>query len=160
MTQSDNLQHQEKRMNSFEKKIEVRWPDCDPNRHVRHSTYYDYGAHSRIRYFSKIGFSAVVMEKLKIGPILFKEECTFIKELSLEDTIVVNLLKGDISTDGKKWVLHHEIFNSKNEKCAHITVFGAWIDLEIRKLTTPPLELANALHELPPGSNYVHKKSE
>ena len=143
-------------MKSFENTIEVRWQDGDANRHVRHSAYYDYGAHNRIRYFSEAGFDSKLMSALNIGPILFKEECNFIKEISLDDTIRVNLLKGEVSQDASRWILHHEIFNSNNEKCAHITIKGAWMDLTKRKLTTPPMELADALHQLFSGENYVH----
>lgn len=147
-------------MNSFESTIEVRWSDCDLNRHVRHSTYYEYGAHNRIRFFTKAGFGSKEMEQLKIGPVLFKEECTFIRELSLEENIRVVLLKGEISDDCARWILHHEIFNSKNEKCAHITIKGAWINLEIRKLTIPPPQLATAFHQLPVGVPYVHQRKK
>ena len=147
-------------MQSFENEIEVRWSDCDPNRHVRHSAYYDYGAQARIRYFIKIGFGSKEMTKLSIGPILFKEECTFIRELTPEENIRINLLKGELSPDGARWVLHHEIFNSKNEKCAHITVKGAWLNLDIRKLTVPPAGLAEAFDKLPQGADYVHKSKK
>lgn len=144
-------------MKTVEKEIEVRWQDCDPNRHVRHSAYYDYGAHTRIRYFAAIGLGADKMYALQIGPVLFKEECTFIRELTLEDNLRVNILKGTISPDGSRWVLHHEMFNDKGEKCAHLTVTGAWMDLKLRKLTIPPTELIEAYKQLPEGECYVHK---
>ena len=147
-------------MSVFENEINIRWADCDPNRHVRHSAYYDFGAHNRIRYFAEIGFGSETMNELKIGPILFKEECTFIKEISIDDTIRICLFKGDITEDGRKWVLHHEIFNSKNDKCAHITVFGAWLNLDVRKLTVPPQKLADGLQRLHPGSHYTYKKDQ
>ena len=143
----------------FEKDIEIRWPDCDPNRHVRHSAYYDYGAHIRIRYFKEYGFDAVTLKRLNIGPILFKEECSFLKEIGIDDTIRINLLKGEISPDASRWVLHHEIFNHKAEKCAHITVKGAWMNLIRRKLTAPPAALAKTFHELPVGEYFTYKKS-
>lgn len=146
-------------MMSFEKTIEVRWADTDPNQHVRHSAYYDYGAHSRIRFFEANGFDASTMRKLNIGPVIFKEECTFIRELHLNDTIKINLLiDKETNADGSRWILHHEIFTQTGEKSAHITLKGAWIDLEKRKLTIPPKELAIAFHKLPIGENYIHKK--
>lgn len=147
-------------MKKNEKKIDVRWSDCDPNRHVRHSAYYEYGAHMRIRYFADNGFSAFKMNELNIGPILFKEECSFIKEIHPEATILINLLKGEIADDASRWVLHHELFNQNGEKSAHITIKGAWMDLNLRKLTVPPIGLAEALHELPTGVPYVYKKSK
>lgn len=143
-------------MREFEKLIEVRWADCDLNRHVRHSIYYDYGAHARIAMFKDVGFPSARMASLDIGPIIFKEECNFIKELRLEDTVRINILKGEILTDASRWILHHELFNSENIKVAHISLSGAWLDLSKRKLASPPADLAKALHELPKGEYYTH----
>ncbi len=143
-------------MNAYEKHIDVRWADCDANRHVRHSAYYDYGAHSRIRFFSDLGFDSNALSKLNLGPILFKEECSFIKELRAEDSITINLLKGEINNDASRWVLHHEIYNQDNLKCAHISIKGAWIDTSKRRLAIPPNELALALHDLPEGDFFVY----
>tara|TARA_B110000908_G_C10184234_1_gene417209 strand:- start:638 stop:1075 length:438 start_codon:yes stop_codon:yes gene_type:complete len=145
-------------MKIFEKQIEIRWADADANGHVRHSAYYDYGAHVRIRFFEELGFNAFKMKELGIGPILFKEECSFIKELHIEDTIRINLKKGSVSEDGSKWVIHHEIFNTKGEKSAHISMKGAWLNLKSRKLCIPPIALAEAFHNLPEGIEYVYKK--
>ena len=44
-------------MNVFEKKPEIRWSDLDPNYHVKHSAYYDYGAYSRISFFNDHGIT-------------------------------------------------------------------------------------------------------
>ncbi|GAA5219912.1 acyl-CoA thioesterase [Membranihabitans marinus] len=147
-------------MDFFENKIEVRWSDCDPNKHVRHSAYYDYGAQNRIMFFTKIGFDIEAIERLNIGPILFKEECTFLRELTMGDTVRINLKKGEISPDGGRWVLHHEIFNNRDQKCAHITVQGAWMDLSARKLTLPPKEVVDAMERLESGQYYVHKSAK
>jgi len=146
-------------MKKFEKEIEIRWSDADPNRHVRHSAFYEYGAHVRIRFFAAVGFDSKEMEKIGIGPILFKEECSFIKEVHVDDTIMINILKGEISKNGARWILHHEMLK-EGKKCAHLTVTGAWMDLSKRKLTTPPIEIAKAFHALPNGENYVYKKQK
>lgn len=147
-------------MKKFEKTIEIRWSDSDPNRHVRHSAYYDYGAFTRIRFFIESGFDSAKMNQLNIGPIIFKEECSFIRELHPDDTITINLLRGDINEDGSRWILHHEIFNSQGIKSAHLTIKGAWMDLIKRKLAIPPIEMKDAFLELPPGEAYVYKKQK
>lgn len=144
-------------MKKYEKEIEVRWSDTDPNRHVRHSAYYDFGGHVRIRFFADVGFDSTKMSQLNLGPIIFKEECSYLKEIHPNDTIRINLLKGSINKDCSRWVLHHEIFN-KHGKCAHITLKGAWMDLEKRKLIVPPTELADAFHDLYEGEDYVYRK--
>lgn len=147
-------------MEKFESIIEVRWADVDQNRHVRHSAYYDFGAHCRIRFFAACGFSSQQMEKLQIGPIIFKEECSFIRELRADDTVTTNLQKGTLNEDVSRWVLHHQLFNDKGEKCAHITLKGAWMDLSHRKLTAPPAIIATAFHALPAGEDYVYKRTK
>jgi acyl-CoA thioester hydrolase len=146
-------------MKVFEKKIEIKWADVDQNRHVRHSAYYDYGAFVRIKFMSEAGFGAYKMSELNIGPILFKEGCSFIKEVHPDDILRVNVLGGSMSEDGSRWTLYHELFNQNNEKVAHISAVGAWMDTEKRKLTTPPIELAKAFQSLTYGEEYVYKKS-
>ena len=145
-------------MKSYEKQIEVAWSDADPNGHVSHSSYYQYGAHARMRFFADIGFNTEARNEQNFGPILFKEECSFIKELKTDETITVNLLQGEVSEDGGRWVVHHEIFNQKGEKAAHITAKGAWIDLKRRKLTIPPKGIAVALKGWKVGVPYIYKK--
>jgi len=144
---------------SFESEIEIRWADCDSNKHVRHSAYYDFGAHCRIRFFTEIKFGSSKLEELNIGPILFKEECSFIRELHLDDTVKVSLLRGEMSDDGSRFEMHHELYNLKGDKSAYITIKGAWMNLKTRKLTVPPIELHNSLSELPLGDYYTYKKS-
>lgn len=144
----------------FEKEIQVRWSDCDANRHVRHSAYYDYGAHMRLRFFFEKGYGPAEMNQFNIGPVLFKEECSFIREISLDENIIINILRGPISDDGAKWILHHEIFSLDRTKKAHITTKGAWLDLGKRKLTVPASQIVEALLTLPPGEDYVYKKGK
>lgn len=125
-------------MTNFEKIIEVRWADVDHNQHVRHSAYYDFGAHVRIRFFETVDYSSQVLQKLHLGPILFEESCAFIREIRLDDTLRVNLLRGPMREDASHWTLYHEIFNQREEKVAQIRVKGAWMDLQKRKITVPP----------------------
>lgn len=136
----------------------VRWADADPNLHVRHSSYYDYGAHARIMLFDHLGYGLDEFNELRLGPILFSESCQFIRELHPNRPITVNTLRGDIRADGARWTLYHEIFNHNEEKAAHIKITGAWIDLDKRKLTIPPPDMAEGLLALPFGEDYVYKK--
>ena len=55
-------------MSAFEKNIEIRWSDLDPNHHLRHSAYYDYGAYSRICFLNEHGLTAEIMLQHNIGP--------------------------------------------------------------------------------------------
>ena len=78
-------------MEIFRQKIQVRWSDLDPNGHVRHSVYYDYGAQIRIAYLQQLGFDIAWMSRNGLGPVLFREEAKFHRELNSGDELVVDL---------------------------------------------------------------------
>ena len=48
-------------MTEYKKKVEIRWSDLDPNFHLRHSVYYDWGAFVRMSFLTEHGLTAAVM---------------------------------------------------------------------------------------------------
>ncbi len=122
----------------FEVKFKTRWSDFDSNVHMRHTAYNDYAAESRMRLFNEFGVTIHDLAKEKIGPILFEENTSYRKEIHLGEDITVSLKVLGLSENGERWKIQHEIFNSKGQLSAVIKVYGAWIDLVKRKLTTPP----------------------
>lgn len=131
---------------SYILEFKTKWSDFDPNRHMRHTAYNEYAAESRVRYFTEQKFSIKEFTKHNIGPILFTEETSFRKEIHLGENITVNLKLTGLSKNNERWKITHEVFNQEGKLSAIIKVYGAWIDLTKRKLTTPPLE-ANHLFE-------------
>jgi len=125
-------------MIDYIKRIEIRWSDLDPNFHLRHSAYYDFGAYSRISFMNEHGLTPQVLSHLHIGPIIFREECVFRKEIKFGDTITINLRVEKAKDDFSRWTMMHEIWKSRDILCAVITLDGAWMDTVKRKLTTPP----------------------
>ncbi|WP_339662091.1 thioesterase family protein [uncultured Polaribacter sp.] len=118
----------------------TKWSDFDPNRHMRHTAYNEYAAEVRVRYFTKQNFSINEFTKHHIGPILFTEETSFRKEIHIGENISVNIKLAGLSANNERWKIVHEVFNEVGELSAVIKVYGAWIDLNTRKLTTPPKE--------------------
>ena len=116
------------------KEVQIRWSDLDPNFHLRHSVYYDWGALSRIEFLYANGLTAELMNKLHFGPILFREECVFKKEIRLGDRIRIGLklLKG--KRDYSRWTIRHDIIKGDDIVSAILTVDGAWLDTDKRKL--------------------------
>ena len=125
---------------SFQVTFATKWSDFDPNRHMRHTAYNEYAAEVRVRYFSEQNFSIKEFTKHNIGPILFTEETSFRKEIHLGENISVNLKLFGLSENNERWKMIHEVFNQAGKLSAVIKVYGAWIDLSKRKLTTPPKE--------------------
>ena len=125
-------------MNEFISNVEIRWSDLDPNFHLRHSVYYDFGAFSRIAFFTSNGITPEVMMQHNIGPILFREECIFKKEIRFEDKVAINIKLSKTKADYSRWTIVHEIFKNNDILAAIITVDGAWLDTQKRKLSVPP----------------------
>lgn len=78
-------------MSEFSRIIQLRWSDLDPNFHIRHSVYYDWGAFIRVEFLNEQALTSHAMQELKFGPILFREECVFRKEIRSGDVIKMNL---------------------------------------------------------------------
>ncbi len=123
---------------SFKFSFPTRWADFDPNNHMRHTAYNDYAAESRVRLFNEYGLSLKEFNKLRIGPVLFKEETNFYREISIGDDLTVEVFLKGASEFGERFKFIHKIYRKDGILSAEIEIFGAWIDLSKRKLTTPP----------------------
>lgn len=138
--------------NPFRISIEVRWADLDPNFHMLHSKYYDFGAHMRTRCLIEHGFTPEVMRKLGIGPILFREECTFRRELQFADKVEIDIALTASRRDMSRFSFRHHIYKNEEHLAAVINVDGAWIDQVKRKLTGLPPDLAKHFLDVVPKS--------
>ncbi len=141
-------------MDKFEKNIEIRWADLDPNFHVLHSKYYDFAAYCRMAFMVEHGLTPVVFMKNHFGPIIFREECVFKKELTFGDRVSVNFKIAKITADFSRWTLVCEIYKNSDTLAAIVTVEGAWMDTISRKLTIPPLEWTHLFDEAPKTDNF------
>jgi len=104
---------------------------------MRHSAYYDFGAQQRIEIIESLGLTMRLMQEQNFGPILFREECVFKKEIHLSDTITINCRLAKRTPDASRWTIQHEFMSADDKCCAIITVEGAWIDTRQRKLLAP-----------------------
>ena len=135
-------------MKTFIRPLQIRWSDMDPNFHVRHSIYYDFGAQLRTEFLFSHGLTPQVMMKHQVGPVLFREEALFKRELRYGDDLQMNLKAYRLKRDGSRFAMRHEILRGE-EICAVLSVEGAWIDTQKRKLTAPPEIARQVLDELP-----------
>ncbi len=141
-------------MELYSQPLQMRWSDLDPNFHLRHSVYYDWGAMCRMDYFIQHGLTPAVMQKLHFGPIIFREEAVFRKEIKYGDTISINLklIKG--RRDYSRWTIAHEIIKNGDIVCAVVTIDGAWLNVIERKLFLPPAEVAEVFSQIPLGEDF------
>jgi acyl-CoA thioester hydrolase len=141
-------------MQKFSLPIQVRWSDIDQNRHLRHSAYYDYGATVRIACFSDHGLTNLKFEELHIGPIVFREEAIFKREIKFEDKITVDLAVTKASADYSRWSIRHHMYKQDGTLCAVINLDGAWIDIVKRKLAVPDEFIQTVFQDFPKADDF------
>lgn len=143
-------------MDIFSKIISIRWSDIDPNFHMRHSAYYDFGAQHRIEILEKLGLTLKMMQEQGFGPILFREECVFRKEIKITDTITITSKLSRMREDASRWTIQHEFLSSENKLCALLTLDGAWMDTRMRKLASPtPQIVIDVFNAFPKSDDFV-----
>jgi acyl-CoA thioester hydrolase len=139
---------------SYKVKFSTRWADFDPNSHMRHSAYNDYAAEARVRFFRDHGFSLAEFNKQNLGPVLFSENTKFYREVNLSEDITVELFVKGLSKDGRKFKFTHKIYKENDILAAEIEIYGAWLDLSLRKLTIPPQDIITTFDSLEKADNF------
>jgi acyl-CoA thioester hydrolase len=142
-------------MNSYSKQVEVRWADMDPNFHLRHSVYYDYGASIRIDFLHEHNITPDYLRENNLGPILLREECVFKREIRPADKVSIDIKVIKATKNFARWTIQHQLIKNEEILSAVLTVDGAWIDSIKRKLTTPPEEVFKTFESMPKAENFT-----
>ncbi len=141
-------------MQQYKKQLEIRWADLDPNFHVLHSKYYDFGAYCRMAFLTEQGITPAMMIENNIGPIIFREECIFKKEIKFGDELEVFLKLSKCNEDASRWSMVHELWINGDTLAAIITIDGAWLDTKHRKLAKPPEICKTGLNLIPKTEDF------
>jgi acyl-CoA thioester hydrolase len=97
-----------------------------------------------------------VLQTGHFGPILFREECIFRKEIGLSDTIFMHTKISKMRPDASRWSIVHEFKNEEDKLCAIITVDGAWMDTTLRKIANPtPAIAVEAMSSIPKTADFI-----
>lgn len=146
----------QKTMDLFKKAISIRWSDIDPNFHLRHSAYYDFGAQHRVEILESGGLTLSLMEELNVGPVVFREECVFKREIRFSDSITINTKILKMKPDASRWTIEHTFLNPEDKICAIITLDGAWLDTKTRRLKAElPQVVADVFKSFPKSHDFV-----
>ena len=139
---------------NYIRQVEIRWSDLDPNFHVRHSAYYDFGAYCRLAFLNDHGITPQVMLRHSFGPVLFREECVFKKEINFGDRLSIHLKLSHASPDFRKWTMVHELWKNETTLAAVISVDGAWMNTEQRRIVSPPDVFKTAFEAIPKSDDF------
>ena len=131
----------------YTKTLVAGWGDMDFNAHMRNTAYLDKSADVRMMYFAENGFPMSEFVRLKLGPVVMKDEIEYFRECRLLDEIDVTLSVAGLSEDASRMILRNDFFR-EGVLCAHVTSTVGWFDLASRKLTVPPAGLEGPLRAL------------
>jgi len=137
----------------------LRWSDADANGHVRHTVYSELGVEARMAFLRAGGFGWNEIEAAGIGPVLLREELEYLRELTIDEQVRVDLRVAGASPDGGRWRIRHQISKANGELAARVTVTGGWIDLHARRLTHPPAALKALFDVAPRTEDFEELKS-
>lgn len=138
----------------YQKTLQAGWRDMDANGHMGNTAYLDKAADVRMMFFSEHGFPASEFARLRIGPVIQKEELEYFREVNLLEEITVTYAGAGLSEDGSRFIVRNEFFRADGKLIARVTSTGGWLDLTARKLIIPPIELLNAMKELTSTSDF------
>ena len=139
---------------------QVLWSQIDANQHMRHSAYADFAAQARLTMLEKLGLKPANLFEHGVGPVLFREELFYLREVGLNDYLKVTSELIKSRADGSRWTIRHEMFRGDGVKAAIVIVDGAWIDIAKRKLAILPKELSDAFMMTPRSADYVLEEAK
>jgi acyl-CoA thioester hydrolase len=139
----------------FERTFHVGWVDMDFNAHMRNTAYLDRCVDVRLMYFTSRGFAMRELERLRIGPVVRREEVEYFREMRLLEQFRITLAVAALNADASRFALRNEFFKEDGQLAARVTSHGGWLDLAARKLTAPPPALADCLRALARTADYA-----
>jgi acyl-CoA thioester hydrolase len=146
-------------MSMYSKTLYAGWADMDFNSHMKNTAYLDKTADVRQMYLIENGFPVEEFSRLRIGPVIMRDEVEYFREVRLQQQILVTYALAGHASDGSRFLLRHEIFRPDGELSARVTSAGGWLNLAERKLVAPPPALLAAMNSLEKTSDFAELPS-
>lgn len=139
----------------YAKTLYAGWADMDFNAHMANTAYLDKAADVRQMFLIENGFPAEEFLRLRIGPVVMKDEVEYFREVLLQQQITVTYALAGHSLDGSRFLLRHEVFCPDGDLSARVTSAGGWLNLDTRKLVAPPPKLLEVMNSLEKTHDFV-----
>jgi acyl-CoA thioester hydrolase len=105
-------------------------------------------------FFSENGFPMGEFMRLRIGPVIMKDELAYFKEVRLLESLRATLVQAGMAKDGSHFLLRNEFYRADGRLATRVTSEGGWLDLTARKLVVPPEALFKAMQSLPKTDDF------
>ena len=138
----------------FERKLTAGWGDMDLNSHMRNTAYLDKSADVRMMFFSENGFPMAEFHRLRMGPVILRDELDYFREIGLLEELRVTLEVAELSADGSRFLMQNTFYRQDGKLVARVRSKGGWLDLNARKLVAPPDRLLTAMRRAPRSEDF------
>lgn len=139
----------------FETRFTARWGDMDFNGHMGNVAFLAAAAQVRMEFFQEHGFEVGDFARLRVGPVVRRDELDYHREVRLLESLRATLALAGLSADGARFRLSNAFHADDGTLAARVASSGGWLDLDRRKLRAPPPELAEALRRLPRTDDFA-----
>jgi len=139
----------------YTKTLYAGWADMDFNSHMKNTAYLDKAADVRQMFLIENGFPVEEFLRLRIGPVIMRDEVEYFKEVGLQQQIMVTYALAGHALDGSRFLLRHEIFRPDGKLSARVTSAGGWLNLDERRLVAPPPALLSVMNLLERTSDFT-----
>ena len=143
----------------FEKILYAGWGDMDFNSHMRNTAFLDKSGDVRMMFFAENGFPMSELMRMRIGPVIMKDEVEYYKEITLLGAMKIVLSMAGLSEDGSRFLIRNEFYREDGKLAAKVTSLGGWLNLDERKLVSAPASMLVALQKLAKSADYQTLKS-
>ena len=127
----------------------------DFNSHMKNTAYLDKAADVRQMFLIETGFPVEEFTRLRLGPVVMKDEIEYFREIGLQQKIEVTYMLAGHAHDGSRFLLRHDFFRPDGKLSAKVNSAGGWLNLEKRKIVAPPPALFAAMNSLEKTDDYV-----
>ena len=143
----------------YSRKLIAGWGDMDFNSHMKNTAFLDKSADVRMMFFAENGFPVQEFSKLKLGPVVMKDEVQYFKEVRLLETFRATLALAGLAPDGSRFVMRNEFWRPDGKLAVRVTSTGGWLDLVGRKLIVPPTPLLDSMRVLERTADFAELPS-
>jgi acyl-CoA thioester hydrolase len=143
----------------FERRLFAGWGDMDFNTHMRNTAYLDKSADVRMMYFSANGFPMKEFLRLRLGPVIMRDEVDYYREVGLLEEFRATLELAALAPDGSRFLIQNTFYRLDDKCVACVRSTGGWLDLSARKLVAPPEGLLMALRRAPRSEDFAEMPS-
>lgn len=134
-------------MSTYHYKFDVRWSDIDANKHLANSSYVEYCAQTRMAFMNENHMGLRELNRWGIGPVILHERYSFFKEILADQTVFVTAEISGMSEDASIYQFTHKFYFPDGTHCATAEATGVWIDMMLRKSTTPPDDILEVMQQ-------------